>query len=66
MTERDSTFPALIYCRSEYSVRLCAVTENVSEEVKSRNMVLKSDASTVFKLKSNNRGTTLEPTDLLK
>ena len=66
MTERDFTLPVLIYRRNECSVRLCTVTENINEEVKRRNMVLKPNARTVFKLKSNSRGTTLEPTDVLK
>ena len=45
--------PVLIYCRNEWS--MSTVTENINEEVKSRNTVLKL----VFNLKSNSRGTML-------
>lgn len=54
--------PVLIYCRNEWSMRLCTVTENINEEGKSRNTVSKPDAQAVFNLKNNGRGTTVGST----
>lgn len=64
--DRVSTLPVLIYHRNECSVKPCTITEDINEETKSRDMVLKPDAHTVFKLKNSSRETTIEPTDELK
>lgn len=61
-----STLPVLIYHRNECSIEPCTIKEDINEETMTRNMVLKLDAHTVFKLKSSGRETTTEPTDELK
>lgn len=47
-TERHPILPVLIYHRNECNVKLSTVPENINEEVKSRNRVLRPGAHIVF------------------
>lgn len=48
MTERQPILPVLIYHRNECNVKLFTVPENINEEVKSRNRVLRPGAHIVL------------------
>lgn len=49
-----NALPALVYHRNECSIRLCKVTENINEDVKSSSIVLKAWCLCYFQLEGKN------------